>query len=194
MQLSQLATNTDDWEKRAEKVLSHFNYNSADQIDMFDICWRYGISVKPLEEPFISKDLDFNSIKHLKSFSVPKSTGRKGTIYLQPSLDAVEKKIILAEEFCHIYSHYSSQLTANKYMIAKQENQAKRMAAYLLLPAKFLKDVYATAIYEPVMITDIADHFLVTEDFVHFRLELTFHHRVDGFVQLKERLCSFEWI
>lgn len=66
------------------------------------------------------------------------------------------------------------------------------MAAYLLMPNKFLKALYKTAINEPILISDIADHFLVTEEFAHYRLELIYKHKVDGFVQIKERLWSLE--
>lgn len=185
--------NIDDWEQRANKVLSHFNWNSPDEIDMYDICWKYGIKLKPLDVPFLDQGINYDSIKHLKAFSVPKSKARRGTIYLSPGLDAINKKLLIAEEFCHCYSHYSSQLNMDKHYIGKQEQQALRMAAYLLMPSKFLQDMYGSAINEPVLISDIADHFLVTEDFAHFRLKLTFNHRVDGFFQLKNRLGSVEW-
>ncbi|PAE20544.1 hypothetical protein CHH80_11065 [Bacillus sp. 7504-2] len=187
-------TCTDDWETRANKVLSRFNYNYPDEIDMYDICWKYGISVKPLESDFVDSSVNYDSIKHLKAFSVPKPNARKGTIFLRSDLDAVEKKLLLAEEFCHCYSHYANQLNLDKHYILKMENQAKRMAAYLLMPAKFLKRIYATAVNEPVLISDIADHFVVTEDFAQYRLRLTFEHKVDGFITLKERLGSIEWL
>ena len=43
---------TDYWEERANKVLSNFNFIYADEIDMYEICWRYGIRIMPLDEPF----------------------------------------------------------------------------------------------------------------------------------------------
>lgn len=193
MQLTKSKIKSDHWEQQANKVLSHFKYKNPDEIDMYDICWRYGISIKPLELDFIDMHLNYDSIKHLKAFSVPKPKARKGTIFLRSDLDAVEKKLLLAEEFCHCYSHYANQLNLDKHYILKMENQAKRMAAYLLMPAKFLKRIYATAVNEPVLISDIADHFVVTEDFAQYRLRLTFEHKVDGFITLKERLGSIEW-
>jgi hypothetical protein len=194
MQLTKNNIKTDEWEQRANRVLSHFGYKYPDEIDMYDICWRYGIVIKPLDQDYMDSNLIYDSIKHLKAFAVPKPKARRGTIYLKPGLNAVEKKLLLAEEFCHIYSHFSSQLEVDSQYINKQEKQALRMSAYLLMPAKFLKQIYKTAVYEPVLISDIADHFLVTEEFAQFRLKLTFQHRVDGFVLLKNRLSSLEWI
>ncbi|MGG4470059.1 ImmA/IrrE family metallo-endopeptidase [Paenibacillus alvei] len=192
--MQSLVKKIDDWEQRANTVLSHFNYNNADEIDLYDICWRYGIAIKPLDQDYIADIEEFDSIKHLKSYSVLKKTGRRGTIYIVPDLDPVEKRLLLAEEFCHIYSHYSSQLMTDKITIDKQESQAKRMSAYLLMPHCFMEDVYTAAINEPILISDIADHFLVTEEFAYYRLELIYKHRVDGFVQIRERLWSLEWL
>lgn len=125
---------------------------------MFETCWRYGIKVMPLAPPFVdnSFDYDYQSIKHLKAFSVPKSVGRRGTIFIKEDLDHIEKKLLLAEEFCHIYSHYSSQLTTSKYHINKTEQQAKKMSAYLLMPEMFLDAIYHTAIDEAVLISEVA--------------------------------------
>jgi Zn-dependent peptidase ImmA (M78 family) len=193
MQLMNYIEKTDEWEQRAYKVLARFNWNNPDEIDMYDICWRYGVNIKPLDVPFLEDNIDYQSIKHLKAFSVPKSKARRGTIYLDPGLNTIEKKLILAEEFCHVYSHFNSQLDMDKHYLHKIENQAKRMAAYLIMPAKFIDQIYSAAINEPVLVSDIADHFLVTEDFAHYRLALTFKHRIDGFALLKNRLGSIEW-
>ncbi|MDR4317854.1 Domain of uncharacterised function (DUF955) [Niallia circulans] len=190
--MQQIKTTTDRWEKKANIVLSHFNYLQPDEIDMYDICWRYGVNIKPLDVNFFDPNFDYESIKHLKSYAIPDSVGRRGTIFIRPELDPIEKRLLLAEEFCHCYSHYSSQLLTDEHIRNKQEHQAKRMAAYLLMPNKFLKELYKTAINEPILISDIADHFLVTEEFAHYRLELIYQHKVDGFVQIKERLWSLE--
>lgn len=137
MQLMSFANICDDWEEKANKVLSHFNYQHPDEIDLYDICWRYGIIIKPLEHNFLDQDICYESIRHLKAYSVPSMKARRGTIYLDPSLDAIEKKLLLTEEFCHIYSHYSSQLDLEEYIINKQENQAKKMVAYMLSHPNF---------------------------------------------------------
>lgn len=194
MQLAIQNEQTDEWEKRANKVLSHFNWSNPDEIDLYDICWRFGVKIKPFESEFFDEEVSFESVNYLDAISIPSKKGRRGTIYLNPHLNALEKRLILAEEFCHCYAHYSSQLDMDHHYINKQENQAMRMAAYLLMPAKFLNRVYETAINEPVLISDIADYFLVTEEFAHYRLELTFQHRVDGFSVLKNRLGSIEWL
>lgn len=192
MMMQILEKKIDDWERRANTVLSHFNYQHADEIDLYDICWRYGILIKPLDQNYFADIEEYTSIKHLKSYSIPKHNGRRGTIYIFPDLDPIEKRMLLAEEFCHIYSHYSSQLMMDKLTLDKQESQAKRTSAYLLMPHHFLKDIYTATVNEPILINDIADHFLVTKEFAHYQLELIYKHRVDGFVQIRERLWSLE--
>lgn len=192
MTMQQILKSTDIWEQKANKVLSHFHYHHADEIDLYDICWRYGIRIKPLYSHYFTDNEDYTAIKHLKSYSIPKETGKRGTIYIIPDLSPIEKRILLAEEFCHLYSHYSSQLLTDIHVLNKQESQAKRMSAYLLMPSPFLKDIYTAATSEPIIISDIADHFLVTEEFAHYRLELIYKHKVDGFVQIRERLWSLE--
>lgn len=184
----------DWWEERANKVLSHFTFKNADEIDMYEICRRFGIKIKPLDKQYFDEEDIANFDEALKSFSVPKSKGRRGTIYLRPGLDHIEKRIILAEEFCHCYSHHISQVAVDGIFVAKTEAQAKRMAAYLLMPAKFIAEIYDAAAVEPVFISDIADHFLVSEEFARYRLDLIYHHRVDGFGKVKNKVRSIEWL
>lgn len=193
MQLGYLFKTNDYWEERANKVLSNFKYSYPDEIDMYDICWRYGIQIKPLDAPFVN-ELDYESIKHLKAYSVPIPQAKRGTIYIKPGLDAIEKKLLLAEEFCHLYSHYQSQLSVSPFEVAKAENQAKRMAAYLLVPVRFLNDIYRVAIDGPVLVSDIADYFVVTEEFAHYRLKLIYNRKVDAILSLKNSLGTFEWL
>lgn len=192
MQLGQLLPKTthDYWEERANKVLSHFNYQYPDEIDMYEICWRYGIRIMPLDKPFLDEEVPDG----IKAVSFPFKKGRRGVIYLRPGLNAIEKKLLLAEEFCHIYAHHFSQLYMDNSFIGKTENQAKRMSAYLLMPARFLKDVYVAAAEQMVVISDIADYFLVTEKFAQYRLELIFNRRVDAFVKVKGKVGSIEWV
>lgn len=186
-------TTSDSWESRANKVLSHFKYIHPDEIDLYDICWRYGISIKPLDSHYI-QEIDYDSISNLKAFSIPKSKGRRGTIFLQPDLGAIEKKLLLAEEFCHVYAHYTSQLNTDSLTIEKTENQAKKMAAYLLMPSKFLSKVYNVALEQPVMISEIADYFVVTEKFAQYRLELSYKRKIDTLITYKRKLGSLEWL
>lgn len=194
MQLRQLHTTTDDWEMRANKVLSHFDYNYPDEIDMYDICWRYGIRIMPLDVPFIDGLINWETISDLKSFSIPQPKGKRGTIFLKEGLGAIERKLLLAEEFCHTYLHHSSQLTLDKHSIAKLENQAKKMSAYLLMPERFIRTVYNAAYDEAVLISDIADHFVVTEDFAQYRMELIFNRKVDALMKLRGSLGTIEWL
>lgn len=190
-----LHSSSDYWEERANTILSKFNYKHPDEIDIEDICWKYGVRILPLDKPFVEHhEIDFQTIKHLKAFSIPQNKGRRGVIFLQPEIDHIEKKVVLAEEFCHIYAHHISQLQADKYYLAKTENQAKRMAAYLLMPWKFLKNVLSVATDQAVLITDIADYFLVPEEFAQYRLTLYFRHKVYGFVSYNNQLGSIEWL
>ena len=173
----------DEWEKRAEKVLSNFDIQYVEDIHMPEICRCYGIKILPI----IDED------KEQLSFSIP-TTGRKGIIYIQSGLDHIHKKLLLAEEFCHIYSHHISQLSCSQVYIDKMEAQAKRMAAYLLMPRRFLEPLFVCSDGQPVLIEDIADIFLVTEEFAKFRLELAFKHIVDGFVPINGNVMTVEWI
>lgn len=191
MQLRQI--HRDEWEVRANKILSHFNYSYPDEIDIYDICWRYGIKILPLDSPFIGGLIDGDSINHLKAFSIPKSTGRRGTIFIKEGLDSIEKKLLLTEEFCHIYSHYSSQLSQDEYSIGKSEAQAKRMSSYILMPKMFLEDIYDAALDEAVLISDIADYFVVTEEFAQYRLELVFKRSIDALYAIRGKLGTLEW-
>lgn len=194
MQLSKLLPKTKDfWEEKADKVLSHFNYKYPDEIDLYDICWRYGMKIKPLDKHF-SPELFENDLvgDETEAFSIPQNKGKRGLIYLYPDLDPVKKKILLAEEFSHLYAHHINQLTSGCATLLKTENQAKRMSAYLLMPKRFLKDIYVAAADQAVLVSDIADHFVVTEEFAHYRLELAFSHRVDAFATIKGQLGTIE--
>lgn len=193
MQLRQ--QHTDYWEERAEQILSNFNLAYPDEIDMAHICWMYGIQILPLDIPFLEYcEVEFESLEGLKAFSIPKEKGRQGTIFLKEDLPHVERKLLIAEEFCHLYAHHSPQLSVDEYILAKNEQQAKRMAAYLLMPQRFIDKVYDFAEDEAVTISDIADYFMVTENFTHYRLELIFNHKVDGFTALRGKLGTLEWI
>lgn len=181
MQLRQL--HTDYWEERANKVLSHFRYSTPDEIDIGQICWRYGVRILPMDEPYT-----------IEAYSLPSQNARRGTIYIKEGLDPIRKKLLLAEEFCHIYTHQVSQLSSNTAAIHKQEAQAKRMAAYLLMPERFICDIYEAALDEAVLISQIADYFLVSDEFAYYRLELIFNHKVDAVASLGGKMGTFEWI
>ncbi|BAQ11490.1 hypothetical protein OXB_3020 [Bacillus sp. OxB-1] len=195
IQLQPRQQHTDYWEERAEKVLSNFNLKYPDEIDIAHICWLYGIKILPLDVPFLEYcDVELENLEGVKAYSVPKEDDRQGTIFLKENLPHVERKLLIAEEFCHLYAHYSPQLNVDEYILAKNEHQAKRMSAYLLMPQRFLGQVYDEAIDEAVLISDIADYFMVTDEFARYRLELIFHHKVDAITSLRGKLQTFEWI
>lgn len=124
----------DHWEERAKKVLSHFHYTFPNEFHMPDLCWRYGIRILPLDTSFMDGYAE-NLDGQLKTVSFPSGTDWQGTIFVKEKLEPVEKKILLAEVFCHIYSHQKSQTVLDKHQIGKLENQEKRMAAFLLMPS-----------------------------------------------------------
>ncbi|WP_203363043.1 ImmA/IrrE family metallo-endopeptidase [Bacillus sp. REN10] len=188
MQLSEFLLISDGWEERANKVLSRFSYKSPDEIDIEEICWRYGIIIKPLHPDFMD---NYDAIEGLKAYSYPKDERVRGIIHLRPNLPTVERKLVLSEEFCHIHAHISAQLSKQQLMLNKEESQAKKMSAYLLMPHHFLMDVIRSAADEMVLVSDIADHFLVTEEFAHYRLELLFNRRIDAFLTLGNKLGSY---
>ncbi|MBO8172418.1 MAG: ImmA/IrrE family metallo-endopeptidase [Bacillaceae bacterium] len=182
-------THVDFWEERANKVLSHFDYQEPDEIDMYEICWYFGIKVKRLDPYFHGDYTDDDT----KAFSLPKEIGRRGIIYLRPGLGAIETKLILAEEFCHIYAHHINQFDVDVEVLNRTEKQAKRMAAYLLMPQKFLDRVFVTLDNEAVLILDLADYFLVTEEFAQYRLELIFNRKVDAVGKMDGKLGSIQF-
>jgi Zn-dependent peptidase ImmA (M78 family) len=190
LQLRKLLPSTlsDYWEERANKVLSHFQINYPDEIDMYEICRRYGIKIKPLDPNFYDGDIS----NDLKGLSIA-TEGRRGLIYIKSELDPIEKKLILAEEFCHIYAHYLNELNLNTVQLNKTEGQAKRMSAYLTMPQRFLDEVYTFSEEHAVLLSEIADYFLVTEGFVQYRLELIFNRKIDGFGSVKGKLGTIEW-
>lgn len=186
---------TDYWEERAETVLSNFNYKNPDEIDIANICWMFGIQILPLDVSFLEYcGVELENVNGLKAYSVPKNKDRQGTIFLKEHLPHVERKLLIGEEFCHLYAHHTSQLYVDKYAIAKMEQQAKRMSAYLLMPQRFINKVFDSATDEAVLISDIADYFFVTEEFAQYRLELIFNHKVDAITTLRGKLRTFEWI
>lgn len=185
---------SDYWEERAEKVLSNFQMDGPDEIDIEDICWRYGIKIKPLDIYFAEPYLERDEIDSLKSFAIPSERDRRGIIFLKPGLDAIERKLLLAEEFCHIYAHHSSQLTLDTHVINKLENQAKRMSAYLLMPLRYIQDVFDLAAEQTVLIYEIADYFVVSEEFAKYRIELLLNRNVDALFSIRGKLGAIEWL
>lgn len=190
MQLREIIPNyLDTWEEKAENVLSRFKFQHPDEIDMYEICYQFNFRIKPLDPEFFEDD---DESEEQFAFSIPKKN-KKGLIYLNPDVDPITKRYLLAEEFSHLYLHYQCQVNPNSFT-CKVEAQAKKMAVCLLMPRQFLESVYLTASGEPVLISDIADYFLVSEELAHYRLQMIFNHRVDGFAKIKGRLRTIEWL
>lgn len=175
---------TNIYEEYAKQVLSHFKIQYPDEIDLYEICRRYGIIIKPLDPNYCPYDVDSS----LNAFSISKGINRRGLIYLKPELDSISKKLCLAEEFCHLYLHHNNQINLSEHELNKCEIQAKKMSAFLLMPSRFIKDVYNAAFEQPVMVSEIADYFLVTQEFAHYRLELMYHHHVEAILKFKGKL------
>lgn len=84
-----------------------------------------GTRVLPFHPDFTEPFLDYKSINHLKSFSIPKHKGRRGTIFItEEGLNPIENKLLIAEEFCRCYAHFSSQLNVDKYGINRKIKQS----------------------------------------------------------------------
>lgn len=155
---------TDNLELKANQILSSFNFKYPDEIDIRSICFKNKVRIIPSDNEF--------------SFSVPFRTkkGGLGTIFLSTSENELIRKQILAHEFAHLTLHCSNQLNKKMYEVNKDENQANRMAAYLLMPMKFLSKIYLS-MDQPVDISEIADYFLVTDEFAQYRLSLLFNNQ-----------------
>lgn len=124
---------------------------------------------------------DYNSIKlfYMDQQSKTIIKKNKSIIVIDNRLDPRSKRQELTEEFCHALLHMGNQFNyCNTINMEKQENQAKRMAAYLLCPLHILKkqsipiDTYFVA-------NELADFFGVTKEFMEYRLRLIFGQDLD---------------
>lgn len=95
MQTRKLHLTTDYWEERANRVLSRFNYGRPCEIDIYDICFKYGIQLRPLDEE--------DNVK-LEAYSIAHPKARTGVIYLKESLSEVKKSSSSLKNFA-IYMH-----------------------------------------------------------------------------------------
>lgn len=166
-------------EERANNVLKKFNYKYPDQIDIEQVCDYYKIKIKPSPEP----DLTYSVC-----------TGfRKGFIFLPKKLDYVTFKQLVGEEFGHLYLHAVSQMQTTRCLLAQQERQAKNFSAYLYMPTKMLREV-AISYDQPVDITNLAEEFLVSEEFAYYRLSLIFPEKADAIARSKDRFGYIKWL
>jgi Zn-dependent peptidase ImmA (M78 family) len=149
------------WERHANEVLSHFIFNYPFQIDIYEICRRYQIKV-----------IERDDLDECDAFSIPLLHGQKGLIYVRKEMDKRQKRILLAEEFCHIYCHCLNQLHIDDIsLIDKSEYQAKKMAAFLLIPDELIKG-FDVQHYGINFVYELADEFNVTYEFMKCRLEI----------------------
>lgn len=119
-------------------------------------------------------DINYKNIKVFYSNQDSKVIIKRNmaVIIVNDRLEYRKQREELAEEFCHFLLHCGNQINY-KYNIVldKQEQQAKRMSAYLLCPLYMLKtitipmDTYCT-------IHELADIFNVTYEFMKYRLSL----------------------
>jgi hypothetical protein len=166
-------------EDRANQLLARFHFTSPDQIDIEEICNYYKIKIRASTEP----DLTFSVC-----------TGfRKGYIYIQKGVNYLQFKELCGEEFAHLYLHTISQTQTTKQMHAKQERQAKDFSTFLYMPMKMLQEV-VLSYDQAVDISTLADEFLVSEEFVYYRLSLLFPDRVDAIARAKGRFGYVQWL
>jgi hypothetical protein len=166
-------------EERANHVLSKFRYKYPDQIDIEEICAYYKIKIKPSPQP----DLTYSVC-----------TGfRRGFIFIPKGIDYVNFKQLAGEEFGHLYLHTISQLQTTKSLLAWQERQAKNFSAYLYMPMQMLKEV-VISYDQPVDISMLADEFLVSEEFVYYRLSLIFPEKADALARSKGGFGYIKWL
>lgn len=166
-------------EERANQLLTRFEFKYPDQIDIHEICNYYKIKIRASTEP----DLTFSVC-----------TGfRKGFIYIQPGVDYLQFKELCGEEFAHLYLHTISQTQTTKHLHAKQERQAKDFSTYLYMPMKMLQEV-VLSYDQAVDVTTLADEFLVSEEFVYYRLSLLFPNKVDAIARAKGRFGYVQWL
>jgi hypothetical protein len=166
-------------EERANHVLNKFNYKYPDQIDIEEICAYYKIKIKPSPQP----DLTYSVC-----------TGfRRGFIYIPKGLDYIRFKELAGEEFAHLFLHTISQMQTTKEIHAHQERQAKNFSAYLYMPMKMLQEV-VISYDQPVDISLLADEFLVSEEFVYYRLSLIFPEKADAIARSKGGFGYIKWL
>jgi len=166
-------------EERANNILKKFDYKYPDQIDIEEICAYYKMKIKPSPEP----DLTYSVC-----------TGfRKGFIFIPKGTNYIKYKELLGEEFAHLYLHTISQMQTTKAIHAQQERQAKNFSAYLFMPWKMLRDV-VISYDQPVDISMLADEFLVSEEFVFYRLSLIFPEKADAVARSRGGFGYIKWL
>ncbi len=119
-------------------------------------------------------DINYRNIRVIYTNQDSKAIIKRNmaVIIVDNRLEYRKQREVLAEEFCHVLLHCGNQINyKHNIILDKQEEQAKRMSAYLLCPLYMLKtisvpsDTYYT-------ISELADIFNVTYEFMKYRLSL----------------------
>ncbi|MBS4535181.1 ImmA/IrrE family metallo-endopeptidase [Clostridium sp. D2Q-14] len=132
----------------------------------------------------INLDIIIEKYKNIKVINLNQDSKtilkrNKAIIIINNNLDYREYRQELAEEFCHALLHIGNQINYSKNVcLTKQENQAKRMSAYLLCPIKFISNI---DIYDNTyaLVEELADLFNVTYNFMQYRLSLIWGQDID---------------
>lgn len=139
-----------------------------------DLLDRYGIKNVPVPlEPLLK---DNRIVVTNWSFSPPyigmSGCGKyKNFVAVQRGLSCESRRRVIGHEGAHVVLHagnhfYMVKDSLQRILVDKQELQAEAFAAYYLIPEWELERV------QYLRLDELADHFLVPEDLVKFRLYL----------------------
>ncbi|AJH78989.1 MULTISPECIES: ImmA/IrrE family metallo-endopeptidase [Heyndrickxia] len=150
----------DFYEEEAKKILKHVQFKHPSEIDLFTLCDLYGMKINHIKEPY--------------SRSWPIKDKRRGLIELGTYKNEIVERQILAEEFSHLYLHYSNELLMNEYSLNKTELQAFKLAANLLMPVSWILKADVSQHYNnrQILADELAKEYNVTVDFALNRLNL----------------------
>jgi Zn-dependent peptidase ImmA (M78 family) len=115
----------------------------------------------------------------------------RAIILIDNKLSYKEKREQLAEEFSHVLLHLGNQINyCNSLYLDKQENQAKRMSAYLLCPLSMIKEL-SVDMDAYTMIDEMAEMFDVTNEFMKYRLSLIFGVDINYMAKIDNELYGY---
>lgn len=150
--------NTSHLEDRADLILLRNNMANHNEINIEKLISNY----KNIRLHYMDQD------------STTIIRNNKAIIIINNNLCNRKQREELAEEFCHVLLHCGNQLNIiGTVDMDKQENQAKRMSAYLLCPLFILKKL--TFVDNTcLLLNELANFFGVTYEFIEYRLSLIF--------------------
>lgn len=136
---------------------------------------------KILDQLGIQTPVDLNLRKIAKHFRIPvifrpenssaQRFGDKYLIIVDKRLSLEKRREQLAEEICHCLLPMGNQLLQKEWETNKQENLAKRMAAYLLIPRRFISQLNISE-DDVETVEQFSNIFTVTPYMVRYRFEL----------------------